>query len=521
MGEGYTVGGDTLYTIEPPAIIGQTFSPLQAHQLEYIDVNAKKITLGGKLSATLYDLDDDPNMFGGGIAHSKYENWPPRWWWELSRIRFVMSKAILEVGKTYGILIQSEPSPWWNKHKIQYDADDATYPRGMRFTKASLTDPPTFYPNDDLMFVEFGEPPPPPPVPEPPGPPPPIPPGPPVDHWIIRDIYQQKTLAGYLIYATTDVPCHLYKRWSTTKPRFHKIPHIKRGETLFCDVRFCFVVYEDEEQTEPGDTILHTFRQEPWPICETRWFIFWGTVFGEEMPSTSGLFTKHLKTRPPQTITLYPARSFVTMTSGKSGGHIGTNLLDTYHKYRNNYKQAEGFTYCFPAIVWSWSAYWDIYLLYITRNSYAFDIPSLGKIKIHSALLRYDLRQTPPGSPSQDVIYTDFNVILRHVSPFQTYFSEDKKWISNTAANWALALGYETLASHPCASLPLPPQPRDYKELDVTAQVKSQELFCLSLLNSEDLAGIFSHSDDYAWSRAQSALCGVDVSLELKYTSLE
>lgn len=425
MSESYTTGGDTLYTIEPPALIGQTFSPLQAHILEYIDINAKVTTIGGKLWATLHDLEDDPNMIGGGISYTKFTNWPRRWFFQVSRIRFTMKKCLLQAGHPYGILIHSEPAPSWNKHKIQYDKDDATYPRGKRFTKADWAAAPVYFDNDDLIFVEFGEPPPPAPIeplpstppsteavialmdmliaseeeglalirlgiikkplehemeaalsykrnllelleqitvknypsetlltqranetqsfseyyfwrvdhPEdrewpltteenlafanayadihdylvdflawlteepppvvPPPPPLPPPPNPPVDHWYIRQIVQELTATGYRIYIITDVPCHLWMRWTTTEPRTHKIPVLRRGLYLHADVRICFVTYEDNEQEEPGDTILHTFVKEPWPVCETRWFIFWGTVDGKEIPSTSGLFSKH------------------------------------------------------------------------------------------------------------------------------------------------------------------------------------------------------------------------------------
>jgi len=295
MSESYTTGGDTLYEITPPALIGQTFSPLHAHKLAYIDINAKVATIGGDLSAYLFDLATSPNMDSGAISYTKSTNWPPRWWYELGRVRFNMRAVNVQVGHTYGILIRSNPPTPWAKHQVQYDQGDATYPRGQLFLKADLGAPPVYYPLDDLMFVEFGEPPPPPPILIPPKPSPPMPLNPPVDHWYIRGSELYDTGTGYNIYTWTDVPCHLFMRWTTEEPWFHKIPVLRRGLFLHADVRMCFVAYEDNEQQEAGDTIMHTFVKDPWPICETRYFYFWGTVKEEEMPSTSGLFSQHRK----------------------------------------------------------------------------------------------------------------------------------------------------------------------------------------------------------------------------------
>jgi len=78
-------------------------------------------------------------------------------------------------------------------------------------------------------------------------------------------------------------------------PRIHKKPSYRRGLWIADDVRFCFTVFEDNEQTEAGDTTTHTFTKEPWPVCETRWFYFHGTVGGDSSPSTTPFFEKHFK----------------------------------------------------------------------------------------------------------------------------------------------------------------------------------------------------------------------------------
>ncbi|MBA7701502.1 hypothetical protein ES703_110242 [subsurface metagenome] len=154
------------------------------------------------------------------------------------------------------------------------------------------------FPNDDHIFAEFGTPPSPPP-----------PPDPPIPNWTILDIVQTLTATGYKIVVTTNVPCHLYMRWTTIEPQEHIKPVERRGVFLPSDKYFCFDVYKDNQQEEAGDTTTHTFIKEPWPECETRYFYFHGTIAGEASPSTSPIFKKHRKPPPwgpPIEETFYP-----------------------------------------------------------------------------------------------------------------------------------------------------------------------------------------------------------------------
>lgn len=121
----------------------------------------------------------------------------------------------------------------------------------------------------------------------------PTPPPVPDDHFAPENLEYILTKTGYRIIYTTDVPCHLYMRWSTTEPQIHHTPVRRRGITLSTDIRICFVVYKDNEQLEEGDTITHTFIKEPWAHCETRWFYFHGTIAGNTSVSTSPVFKKH------------------------------------------------------------------------------------------------------------------------------------------------------------------------------------------------------------------------------------
>jgi len=111
--------------------------------------------------------------------------------------------------------------------------------------------------------------------------------------WSLRSLEQIITVDGYIIIAHTDVPSHLYLRWTPKSPWIHKTAELRRGVQFATDVRFCFTLFEDEDQAEAGDTLEHTFTLEPWPVCQTRWFYFHGTVAGIPSPSTSPYFSKH------------------------------------------------------------------------------------------------------------------------------------------------------------------------------------------------------------------------------------
>lgn len=92
---------------------------------------------------------------------------------------------------------------------------------------------------------------------------------------------------GNIVTVYTDVPARIRIRWTTIPPRIHKIPVLRRGMWLNDDVRFCFDVYEDQDQDEPGDTLKHTFTYAPCIQGRHFWYYLWGTVDGVISPSTS------------------------------------------------------------------------------------------------------------------------------------------------------------------------------------------------------------------------------------------
>jgi hypothetical protein len=117
--------------------------------------------------------------------------------------------------------------------------------------------------------------------------------------WIPLTVEETVTALGVKIVLTTDVPCHLWCRITTTPPLTHFHPITVRGVTKMADPYFCFDNYHDNEQEEPGDTLVHTFIKEPWPVCETRYFYFHGTIAAVASPSTSPIFKYHRTFAPP------------------------------------------------------------------------------------------------------------------------------------------------------------------------------------------------------------------------------
>lgn len=71
------------------------------------------------------------------------------------------------------------------------------------------------------------------------------------------------------------------------------------------ELRFCFTVYEDNEQEEAGDTLTHTFIKPAWSYCTTKYFYLWGKVSGVTCVSTSPPFHYHNTYEAPAFLEYY------------------------------------------------------------------------------------------------------------------------------------------------------------------------------------------------------------------------
>jgi len=282
MSESYTVGGDAYYKLIKGKVAGQTFRPVQDHVLEWIDLEIKNWTVTPKPWIDIHYADANHEPHGPWLSQSI--SWSPNFKWPggTSRARFKMRPFTLTAGEYYAMLIRSSPilpdiQPEW-----QFDQGDATYPRGIRISREAPGDPWTKYYGDDHMFAEFGVPPSFTPPPEPP-----------ITNGLITSLKYLRTDTGYHIVVTTNVPAHLFCEITTIPPRKHTSPLYRRGIAIQSKLRYCFVAYHENEQIEPGDTLYHTFIKEPWPDCETRYFLFRFKVDGEWLKSESPIFTRH------------------------------------------------------------------------------------------------------------------------------------------------------------------------------------------------------------------------------------
>ena len=117
------------------------------------------------------------------------------------------------------------------------------------------------------------------------------------DRISVRDVTWELDPAGVLLTVTTDVASVLWARNTTHQPWVHRKPRLRRGMWLNDDVRFCFDVYDDTRQIEPGDVKLHTWLFPDFEIGDPHWLYFWGEVAGVVSPSTSAIL-EYLRTQP-------------------------------------------------------------------------------------------------------------------------------------------------------------------------------------------------------------------------------
>jgi len=155
-------------------------------------------------------------------------------------------------------------------------------------------------------------------------------------HFAILSITQTNIIIGVDIEVTTNVPVHLWMRWSLQPPHIHQITRQVRGLAIPTLPYYCHVAYKDCQQLEAGDTLIHTFNCPPWNVCQTRYFTFWGTIDGLNSPSESAIFQWHKKPPLPGTeheyyLEEYPGDAFLFRDSRHGQGF--TPKLDYTIRY--------------------------------------------------------------------------------------------------------------------------------------------------------------------------------------------
>lgn len=86
------------------------------------------------------------------------------------------------------------------------------------------------------------------------------------------------------------------------------VPKEKRGALWYYDNKMCFVAYQEQEQEEAGDTLVHTFPEDLFPYCVPVWYYFHGTIGGVTVASNTAIFTSHM-TWPAPPVCNMPAPS--------------------------------------------------------------------------------------------------------------------------------------------------------------------------------------------------------------------
>lgn len=183
---------------------------------------------------------------------------------------------------TYALITRVPTCPNTTGYKLRCDKTAATYALGKAWESTDSGVTWNEIPGTDFMFEVWGWPPPPVSDPEPTR-----------SNWAPLAMTKELEETGFKIIVTTDIPVHLFMRWTTTKPLTHPTELYRRGISLPNATRFCFVTWKENEQVEPGDTYTHTFIKYNWPVCQTRWFYFLGTKQAEESPSASPIFELH------------------------------------------------------------------------------------------------------------------------------------------------------------------------------------------------------------------------------------
>lgn len=282
MSETYTIGGDTWAAILGFDILAQTFTPVEGHIVSYFDAD---LWLFGVPPPTLdlsaCDVFHNPvgPVLAVGYPVEPVLTMPPM----KHRIRYKLDKpVILLKDHVYSMWLSKALLHGGGDNQWLYDKDDATYPRGHIIHSDDGGHTWTHFPNSCFMFCEFGDP----PLlsPEP---------YPPIYYFACLDlkVFHHPTSITFTL--SSSVPCHLTCFYTEVKPRKHPTERVIRGATVPWATYFCFVAWKMVEQSEPGDSLYHTFEMPNWKYCQVRWFTFRGTVHDITSPSIGPVFMHH------------------------------------------------------------------------------------------------------------------------------------------------------------------------------------------------------------------------------------
>lgn len=126
------------------------------------------------------------------------------------------------------------------------------------------------------------------------------------NNWAILSITHDDSSNQVIIVITTNAPCHLTCYISDIAPLRHPAYRTLRGLNVKWGAYFCFVAWKIIIQSEPIDSLTHTFVIPDWFFCQWRYFTFKGTVAGIDSPSIGPIFAHHNSYLPPEIIIRRP-----------------------------------------------------------------------------------------------------------------------------------------------------------------------------------------------------------------------
>lgn len=273
---------DLNYELVRPHLIAQTFTLTEAHVIRIARLKAWTRSNLGKLNISIQATDADGKPDGIKIDETPWyadgiEYYSPGKW---HRCEF---GDWPQIGPgIFAIVIERPDGDFWVPINLRAKSEKASYFAGETYESDDGGATWTGVVNQCLLFEVWGW-----------VPPPDPPPDPAIGNWAVLDFYYNSILEGFSLVVETDRPCHLYMRWTDTEPLKHASSKWRRGISLMAGTRYCFVTFHENEQEEAGDTLIHTFIKKNWPVCQTRWFYFIGSVVGVEQPSSSPIFHLH------------------------------------------------------------------------------------------------------------------------------------------------------------------------------------------------------------------------------------
>lgn len=386
MSECYTTGGDTWQPLVGFDISAQTFTPVESHIASFIDVNLWLFSTTLPL-VYLRECDASHEPVGPILTDAHIVGplifLPPA----KVRARFQLDTPMTLVkDHIYSIHMRRALGHIGPDNQWLYDKDDATYPRGHIIFSEDGGHTWTHFENSDFIFCEFGDPPLPKPLPIPP-----------ISHFACLKLEYIPRATSVTLYLSTNVPCHLTCYYTDKKPLKHPKERVIRGATLPWGAYFCFVAWKFVEQTEPGDTMRHTFEMPDWVYCQVKWFTFRGTIDRLDSPSIGPIISYHHPgALTTQNFHVWPRAYYLSERSADPG--------DPDDIYNLAHDQAEADSYHDGTIIYGQQvrAYGTYAYAKIRRTAIHFYTGWLPPCTLLQAVLRLDIRKTFPPSGYSD-----------------------------------------------------------------------------------------------------------------------